>query len=163
MKDYYEILDLESIASKDEIKKAYFKLVRRYPPDRYEKEFMNIREAYETLSNEKTRKEYDSINDLSSIMKGNYKFDEVRSLVSNRNLRIIDNYDPATKRINGRWIIGGDNGSERAMDYSVRVYTREEFEVWCREAGFRKVTTYSEWNGSPYDENSEDMMVVAEK
>jgi len=72
MKDYYEILDLESIASKDEIKKAYFKLVRRYPPDRYEKEFMNIREAYETLSNEKTRKEYDSINDLSSIMKGNY-------------------------------------------------------------------------------------------
>jgi len=74
MKDYYEILGLESSASKVEIKKAYFKLVRKYPPDRYEAEFMKIREAYETLSNEKTRIEYDSINNLSTIMKENYNF-----------------------------------------------------------------------------------------
>lgn len=74
MKDYYEILGLEPSASKIEIKKAYFKLVRKYPPDRYETEFMNIREAYETLSNEKTRKEYDNINYLSPIMKENYNF-----------------------------------------------------------------------------------------
>lgn len=72
MKDYYEILGLEQSASKEEIKKAYFRLVRKYPPDRYETEFMDIREAYETLSNEKTRKQYDSINLLSPIIKINY-------------------------------------------------------------------------------------------
>ena len=64
MKDYYEILALTPEASKEDIKRAYFKLVRKYPPDRFETEFMNIREAYETLSNEKTRKQYDSISYL---------------------------------------------------------------------------------------------------
>lgn len=74
MKDYYEILGLNSEASQSEIKRAYFKMVRKYPPDRYEKQFMDIREAYETLSNEKTRKQYDSINFLSEDIKDDYNF-----------------------------------------------------------------------------------------
>lgn len=72
MKDYYEILALTPEASKEDIKRAYFKLVRKYPPDRFEVEFMSIREAYETLSNEETRKQYDSINNLGSNMKEDY-------------------------------------------------------------------------------------------
>lgn len=72
MKDYYEILGLKSEASKNEIKRAYFKLVRKYPPDRYEAEFMEIREAYETLINEKTREQYDSINSIPNYMKNGY-------------------------------------------------------------------------------------------
>lgn len=72
MKDYYEILELTSQASKEDIKMAYFKNVRKYPPDRFEIEFMNIRKAYEILSNEKTRKQYDSINNLESDVKENY-------------------------------------------------------------------------------------------
>ncbi|WP_298836681.1 tetratricopeptide repeat protein [Clostridium sp.] len=72
MKDYYDILEVTSKDSKEDIKRAYFKLVRKYPPDRFEAEFMRIREAYETLSNEETRKQYDSINNLGSIMKEEY-------------------------------------------------------------------------------------------
>ncbi|NNU78339.1 tetratricopeptide repeat protein [Clostridium estertheticum] len=72
MKDYYEILELTALASKEDIKMAYFKSVRKYPPDRFEVEFMNIRKAYEILSNEKTRKQYDSINNLDSDVKENY-------------------------------------------------------------------------------------------
>ena len=72
MKDYYEILELTALASKEDIKRAYFKNVRKYPPDRFEVEFMNIRKAYEILSNEKTRKQYDSINNLDSDVKENY-------------------------------------------------------------------------------------------
>ncbi|WP_297430238.1 DnaJ domain-containing protein [Clostridium sp.] len=72
MKDFYKILGLEPEASKEEVKRAYFKLVRKYPPDRYEKEFMEIREAYETLSNEKTRKQYDAINYLPIEIKESY-------------------------------------------------------------------------------------------
>lgn len=79
MKDFYEILGLEKEASKDEIKRSYFKLVRKYPPDRYEKEFMEIREAYETLSNEKTREQYDAINFLPIEIKE--LFDSARALI----------------------------------------------------------------------------------
>lgn len=85
MKDYYEILGIDSYASISEIKKAYFKMVRKYPPDRYEKEFMDVREAYETLSNEKTRKEYDSIDKLSPIMKENYNY--VRRQINEGDIR----------------------------------------------------------------------------
>ncbi|OGO77586.1 MAG: hypothetical protein A2Y23_11525 [Clostridiales bacterium GWB2_37_7] len=61
MKEYYKILDIQKEAKKDDIKKAYFKLVRKYPPDRYPDEFMNIREAYEILIDENTRKQFDVI------------------------------------------------------------------------------------------------------
>lgn len=73
MKDYYEILALTPKASKEDIKRAYFRLVRKYPPDRFEVEFMSIRKAYETLSNEETRKQYDSINNLSTDIKEDYR------------------------------------------------------------------------------------------
>ena len=84
MKDYYEILVLTPKASKEDIKRAYFGLVRKYPPDRFEVEFMNIRQAYETLSNEETRKQYDSINNLSSGIKEDYRL--ARTLMEEGNL-----------------------------------------------------------------------------
>ena len=74
MKNYYEILDITVNASKAEIKKAYFKLVRKYPPDRFKDEFMNIREAYEILSDEKTREQYDSIHTMDPFIKSNYEY-----------------------------------------------------------------------------------------
>ena len=73
MRNYYEILDITVEASEAEIKKAYFKLVKKYPPDRYEQEFMKIREAYEILSNVKTRQQYDSMHQLDPIIKTNYE------------------------------------------------------------------------------------------
>ena len=64
VKEYYKILDIPKEAEKGDIKKAYFKLVRKYPPDRYPDEFMNIREAYEILIDENTRKQYDLIDSM---------------------------------------------------------------------------------------------------
>jgi preprotein translocase subunit SecA len=69
MKNYYEILESSIAASAIEIKKAYFKMVRKYPPDRCTNEFMEIREAYETLSNEKTKKEYDMFASMSNMIR----------------------------------------------------------------------------------------------
>lgn len=60
-KNLYEVLGVTVDATTAEIKKAYFSMVRKYPPDRYPHEFMSIREAYETLSNEDARREYNSI------------------------------------------------------------------------------------------------------
>ncbi|WP_368490558.1 tetratricopeptide repeat protein [Clostridium sp. BJN0013] len=60
MNTYYDILEIDQDASSAQIKKSYFKMVRKYPPERFSEKFMEIRKAYEILSNEKTREEYDS-------------------------------------------------------------------------------------------------------
>jgi molecular chaperone DnaJ len=65
-KGYYKILGLEEKASADDIKKAYRKKVMDCHPDRHpgdkvkEEEFKKVAEAYEILSDEKKRGQYDS-------------------------------------------------------------------------------------------------------
>jgi len=58
---YYKRLGVEKTASQDEIRKAYRKLVKTKHPDKGgdEKEFQEIQQAYETLSDENKRKVYD--------------------------------------------------------------------------------------------------------
>ncbi len=60
-KNFYEILGIERGADARTVKKAYFTLVRRYPPETAPKEFQKIREAYEVLSNDDSRRDYDSV------------------------------------------------------------------------------------------------------
>lgn len=65
-KDYYKSLGVSKDAGKDEIKKAYRKLAHQYHPDKNpnnkeaEDKFKEISEAYEVLSDEKKRKDYDT-------------------------------------------------------------------------------------------------------
>ncbi len=63
-RDYYEVLGVGKDASKDEIKKAYRKLSKKYHPDINKEEgsddkFKEISEAYEILSDEDKRAQYD--------------------------------------------------------------------------------------------------------
>ncbi len=73
MKNHYQILQISEKSTPAEIKKAYFKLVREYPPDRHPDQFMKIREAYEVLSNEQMRKEYDALNSLPDVVRLYYQ------------------------------------------------------------------------------------------
>ncbi len=67
MENYYEILEVSPIASKEIIDKAYKTLAKKYHPDANtedkkqwaEEKFKKINEAYETISDKEKRAEYD--------------------------------------------------------------------------------------------------------
>lgn len=61
-KDYYKTLGVDKSASADEIKKAFRKVAHKYHPDKKdgdEAKFKEANEAYQVLSNEKKRSQYD--------------------------------------------------------------------------------------------------------
>jgi curved DNA-binding protein len=63
-RDLYDILGISRTASADEIRKAHRKLALQYHPDRNKaadapKRFSEIQEAYETLSDDAKRRQYD--------------------------------------------------------------------------------------------------------
>ena len=64
MKNYYELMEIDKNADERQIKAAYFKLVRKYSPERSPEEFKKLRAAYETLSNHKKREAYDRTESL---------------------------------------------------------------------------------------------------
>ncbi|PCI20647.1 molecular chaperone DnaJ [Candidatus Wolfebacteria bacterium] len=62
-KDYYQILGVSKESTKDQIKKAFHKLAHKYHPDKKggnEAKFKEVNEAYQVLSDERKRSEYDS-------------------------------------------------------------------------------------------------------
>ncbi len=66
MKDYYKILEVSQSASRDEIKKAFKRLAKKYHPDinkgdhKAEEKFKEISEAYEVLGRDDERQKYDA-------------------------------------------------------------------------------------------------------
>ncbi len=62
MNNYYDILGVPKNASQDDIKKAFRKLAHQYHPDKTggdEKKFKEVNEAYQVLSDESKRQQYD--------------------------------------------------------------------------------------------------------
>jgi len=76
-RDYYEVLGVDKGASKDQIKKAYRKLARKYHPDVSEEEnaadkFKEVKEAYEVLSDDQKRAQYDQFGHAGAQGQGGF-------------------------------------------------------------------------------------------
>ncbi len=72
-KDYYETLGVNKSASKDEIKKAFYKLAQKYHPDKKggnEAKFKQANEAYQVLSDDAKRSRYDQFGHQFSAQGG---------------------------------------------------------------------------------------------
>ena len=81
--DYYKILGVERSASKDDVRKAYRKLARKYHPDinpgnkEAESKFKDLSVAYDVLSDEKKRKLYDEFGEAG--LAAGFDADKARS------------------------------------------------------------------------------------
>lgn len=74
-KDYYKILGIDKSASADEIKKAFRKLAHEHHPDKKhgnEEKFKEINEAYQVLSDQKKRAQYDQFGSGFENMNGGF-------------------------------------------------------------------------------------------
>lgn len=105
-KNYYKILEIDKNASPEIIKKAYSTLAKKYHPDlqpdekkhESEEKFKLINEAYETLSDESKRAEYDSnlIENLVSQEQYdslNQENEYLRNVINELNKKNLSNQD----------------------------------------------------------------------
>ena len=74
-KDYYATLGVDKSASKDEIKKAFYKLAHKYHPDKKdgnEAKFKEVNQAYQVLSDDEKRSKYDQFGSQYENMGGHH-------------------------------------------------------------------------------------------
>ena len=93
MKDYYSILEIDKNADKNKIKNAYKKLALKYHPDKNtdnkeqaEEKFKEISEAYEILSDDQKKNNYD--NGQNIIIQNHNPFDIFENIFRNHNTKI---------------------------------------------------------------------------
>jgi curved DNA-binding protein CbpA len=58
---HYAVLGIEETDSADDVRRAYYRLVRQHPPEADPEGFKKVREAYQVLSDAEQRKQYDAI------------------------------------------------------------------------------------------------------
>lgn len=130
MKNYYEILEVDVKASKEIIDKAFKILAKRYHPDTQpedkkswaEAKFKELNEAYEILSNEDARKNYDieldyeensmlealvnkneELKALVIELQNELKYEKERNLSNSQNYQNHNlNYDFSTRIMNNK-------------------------------------------------------------
>ena len=75
-KDYYQILGVAKNSAAKDIKKSYYQLAKKYHPDTNKepdasKKFQEVSEAYEVLSDDTKRREYDMYGQTTEQMNRN--------------------------------------------------------------------------------------------
>ncbi len=90
MEDYYSTLGIYSDSTKEEVKKAYYKLIRKYTPEKNPDEFEKIRQAYEVLMDDESRKNYDMENKYGDEIKE--YLEEAEQALDKKNFKLAIKY-----------------------------------------------------------------------
>lgn len=107
MKNYYEILEVDKNASEEVIEKAYKTLAKKYHPDlqnnsNSQNKMQQINEAYEILSNDFKRREYDekiqkqsvSVEEYNKIIQENNRLkQDLQKVTANNNISNLNQID----------------------------------------------------------------------
>jgi len=133
----------------------------------YTNEYLNIqtaKEFYRVLKPGGKFLLHTDVN-MNRIETGTYKLQEIRTLEDGGKLFINETYNKNTKRIDGAWSILDNAGHGSAHEYSMRVYSKEEFEMLFRCVGFSKIEIYGSFNNEnrEYTDNSEEIIFVCTK
>jgi ubiquinone/menaquinone biosynthesis C-methylase UbiE len=98
------------------------------------------------------------------LVSGELKNSQTRDLESGKKLQLTREYNSLTKREDGEWAVVDTKGNkDKLTPYSVRIYTADEFEKLCLDAGFKSVKSYGSWEGDKYKDSSPELIVVATK
>lgn len=109
------------------------------PGGRFMIDFLNLDRVLATLEPGETRREDD------------------------RKIRIERWFDETTRRINKRIRVETPDGPPRTFLESVRGYRRNEVEMGLSWAGLRLTHTYGNFEGDPFEPDSERLILVGEK
>ena len=143
-KNYYDILQINKNATPEIVEKAYKTLVRMYHPDlqegankqEYEEKLKLINEAYETLSNEQKRKQYDL--ELEQIEQMKRQQENVKNSYSNfnnsYNPNVSNNQYQNPNNYNNNYDINEKVEQARIQNERQRMYDEEEFNRQINDA-----------------------------
>ena len=117
-KDYYQTLNVDKKATKEEIKKAFKKLALKYHPDRspedkakeYEEKFKEINEAVSILGDEKKRQQYDQFGSEAFSGQAGHRGFDFSDIMSQFRSGSFGNFDDVFEGIFG----GGGRRTTRA-------------------------------------------------
>ena len=149
----YNTLEIDANSSLQEIKKSYRRLARIYHPDKCieknaVKKFQEISYAYEILSNDRSRKEYNSMNLkeknkfeslLEKIFKNKLNLNELSSFgikLSNEDMKYLDTnfYDLLTKLNLNEFIkFFNDNIFPKDKKKQFTLCSDSEIDIWDTE------------------------------
>ena len=141
-RDYYDILGISKTSSKEEIKKAYRKLVLKYHPDKTkgdkksEEKFKEASEAYHVLSDDKRKANYDQFGHAAFESGGGQGFG---------NFDFGSSFSDIFEDFFGDDIMGGGRSSRRSSNrgndlrYDISINLEEAFKGIERNI---KYTTY---------------------
>jgi SAM-dependent methyltransferase len=127
----------------------------------FEEEEQNVRSMEEFYNSLKDGGRMLIHSDVSAEMleKGtSYRLRETRHLETGCQLLIEEEFDRATRRLNGSWTMG-----DRTRPYSMRIYSAKEYEQMALACGFRQVAVYGSFAGERFTPESGEIIVVARK
>lgn len=123
-----------------------------------------MREMYRVLKKGGKLLIHSDVN-VEQIHSGDYKYEEERRLPDAGKLIINEKYNEIKKRLNGVWSILNADGIGNAYEYSMRVYSVDEYMMMGRCVGFNNIEVYGSFDVTKeaFSSLSQEVILIFQK